>query len=66
MKKLSTGDDSTLGNWLKLAKAAFGEDSEPVRMLENKIKESPNGEEEEVIAEEGQFLMLLSLLEFGD
>lgn len=59
MKKLSTGDDSTLGNYRKLSVAFFGEDSGAVKFLDEKIAESPNGEGEEVIADEGQMVMML-------
>lgn len=59
MIKLSTGQDSTLGNYLALTKAFMGEDSEPAKFLEKKIAESPNGENEEVIADESQMLQLL-------
>ena len=60
MKKLSTGDDSTLGSYLKMSKSFFGEDSGAVKFLESKIEESPNRENEEVIVDEGQMIYLLS------
>ena len=59
MKKLSLGIDSTLENWIELSTIAFGDDSEPVRFLKRKVDESPNGLQEEVIADEGQLLMAL-------
>lgn len=59
MKKLSTGEDSTLGNYLKLAKLVFGENGNAVKFLEAKIAESPNGEAEEVISDETQMVYLL-------
>ncbi len=59
MKTLSTGDDSTLGSYLKMSKIFFGEDSGAVKFLESHIKESPNGENEEVIVDEGQMINLL-------
>lgn len=59
MKKLSLGMDSTLENWIKLASATFGTDSEPVKFLKRKADESPNGLQEEVIADEGQLLLVL-------
>lgn len=43
MIKLSTGVDSTLGNYRDLANAFFGEDSPQVKFLDEKIAESPNG-----------------------
>lgn len=59
MKKLSTGEDSTLGNYLKLSKLVFGGSSNAVKFLESKIEESPNGEAEEVISDETQMVYLL-------
>lgn len=47
MIKLSTGADSTLGNYKKLAVIFFGNDSKPVKFLDDKIKASKNGENEE-------------------
>lgn len=54
---LSTGDPSTLGTYKKLAKI-FGEKAET--FIQNKIDESPNGENEEVLAPEGQMIFILS------
>ena len=34
MTKMSTGDDATLGNYLKMAAAVFGEDSKPNNRLD--------------------------------
>ena len=62
MKKLSTGDDATLGNYRKLAIAVFGADSKAVKFLDDTIAESPNGEAEEVIADEGQMVYLLGTM----
>jgi len=62
MKKLSTGQDSTLGNYRKLSVIVFGEDSEAVKFLDNKIAEDPDGENGEVIADEGQTILLLQSL----
>ncbi len=59
MKKLSTGHDSTLGSYLDLATAFFGEDSKAVEFLKNKIAESGKGKDEEVIAAENQMVFLL-------
>lgn len=59
MMKLSTGQDSTLGTYLKLCEVVFGKDSQQTRFIEKKISESPNGADEEVIAEESQMLYLL-------
>ncbi|MFM5312156.1 hypothetical protein ACET9Q_12825 [Aeromonas caviae] len=62
MRKLSTGQDSTLGNYRKMAAAVFGEDSKAVQFLNKKIAESPNGEDEEVIVEESQAVAMLGKL----
>lgn len=60
MRKLSTGDDSTLGNWRKLSASAFGEGSPQVAFFDEKIKEQ--GENEEVVIPENQLLLgLLSM-----
>lgn len=59
MMKLSTGQDSTLGSYLKMCELIFGKDSNQTRFIENKIMESPNGPDEEVIAAENQMLYLL-------
>ena len=59
MMKLSTGQDSTLGSYLKLCLAVFGKDSPQVRFIMDKVAESPNGIHEEVVAEESQMLYLL-------
>jgi hypothetical protein len=60
--KLSTGDDSTLGSYRKLAAIFFGENSRAVAFLDEKIAASPNGENEEVIADEGQMIYLLGTM----
>lgn len=57
MKTLSTGDVSTLGTYKKLAKI-FGKKAED--FIQQKIEDSPNGENEEVIADESQMMILLS------
>lgn len=62
MTKLSTGQDSTLGNYLALANIFFGENSGAVRFIEGKIKHSSNGANEEVIAAESQMIYLLHSL----
>jgi hypothetical protein len=42
--------------------AIFGEDSKAVEFLDKKIAESPNGENEEVIVDEGQAVLMLSTI----
>lgn len=59
MMKLSTGHDSTLGSYLKLCLAVFGQDSAQVNFIMEKIRTSPNGANEEVIVEESQMMYLL-------
>ena len=63
MIKLSTGGDSTLGNYRDLATAFFGETSPQVKFLDDKIAASTKGRDEEVIAAENQMLMLLGSLQ---
>lgn len=63
MKKLSTGQDSTLGNWISLSTIVFGEESEAVKFLKKKAEDSPNGFQEEVIADEVQLITLLANME---
>lgn len=60
MNKLSTGQDSTLGNWLELCKDFFGESSDATTYIEEKIMRSPHGANEEVLADESQVLAVLS------
>jgi len=57
MRKLSTGADSTLGEWKKLVDAFFGADSPQAKFINDKIDKQ--GEDMEVIADEGQMLMVL-------
>ena len=63
MHKLSTGQDSTLGNYLRLAKVVFGSDSKAVEFLNKKIAEAPDGENEYVVADESQMIYLLTNLD---
>ena len=60
MKKLSTGADSNLKNWIELSSFAFGKYSKAVQLLKEKAESSPNGLEEEVIADEEQLIMVLA------
>ena len=62
MLKLSTGQDATLGNYRKLALTLWGEKSGAVKFLDTKISESPNGNDEKVIADETQMLQVLGAL----
>lgn len=56
---LSIGEPSTLGTYLKLAKI-FGQDA--VDFIKKKIEESPNREDEVVVADETQMIYLLSTM----
>lgn len=59
MITLSTGMPSTLASYLKLSLAFFGKESPQVRFIMDKIATSPNGANEEVVAEESQMMYLL-------
>ena len=59
MNFISTGQPSTLKTYKGLA-IIFGENA--VQFIQDKIDESPNGENEEVLADERQMLMLLASL----
>jgi hypothetical protein len=58
---LSTGQPSTLRVWRELIVAIFGPDTIQAKFLDDKI--TKQGEDEEVIADERQFLFLLASLE---
>ena len=62
MQKLSTGDDATLGNYRKLATVFWGETSGAVKFLDAKIAGSPNGKDEEVLADETQMIQVLGAI----
>ena len=62
---LSTGHPNTLKSWLELCTIFMGEDSKATAFVQKKINESPNGENEEVLADEGQFLYVLSQIHLG-
>lgn len=64
-KKLSTGLDSTLGNYRLLTMAFFGSESKAVAWLDKKIEEAPNGKDEEVIANERQMLAVIVTIHNG-
>jgi hypothetical protein len=54
----------TPGYHLLMAKVLFGDDSPAVTWLEDKIKDSPHGADEPVIAPEEQVVQLLCSLHF--
>lgn len=60
--RLSTGQPSTLGSYRDNCIAMFGADSAPAKFFIQKIESSPNGELEEVIAEESQLMGLIAEL----
>ena len=57
---LSDGSPSTLATYRKWANLLFGDKA--VAFIDQKIAESPNGENEVVIAHESQMLILLAEL----
>jgi len=59
MKVLSTGQDSTLENYISLSTSLFGSESPAVKFLIQKAKDSPNGVKEEVLVDETQMVLLL-------
>lgn len=64
MHKLSTGDDSTLGNYRRLSAAVFGEASAATKFLDGKIAEQH--ENAYVVAPESQMLYLLGTMASDD
>jgi hypothetical protein len=60
VKKLSTGQDSTLGNWHGLCVIAFGEDSPATQFIKGKMDEQ--GADEPVVADESQLLHVLGTI----
>jgi hypothetical protein len=64
MNKLSIGEDSTLGSYLKLTALFFGKDSPAVAYLKDEIAKAPNGEREEVLVDESQMVYVLSHIHF--
>lgn len=57
MKIISTGEPSTLGTYKNMC-ILFGKKAEA--FIQEKIDESPNGENEEVLADERQMIQLLA------
>ena len=64
---ISTGQPSTLKTYRGIALALTGgdEQSRAVQFFDDKIKDSPNGEDEGVIADEGQMMLLIAQLIFN-
>lgn len=65
MKTLSTGHPSTLGSYMALSIAVYGDDSPALDFLRRRIKEAPNGKDEEVVQPESQMLWLLGQIHDG-
>lgn len=61
---ISTGEPSTLATYLKIAKTVFGDRAE--KWVQDKIETAKNHENEVVIADEGQVMMLLARVQFGE
>ena len=60
MRTISTGQPSSLKTYRDIAVALSGnKESKAVKFFDNKIQESPNGESEEVIADETQVMFLI-------
>jgi hypothetical protein len=57
MKKLSIGLDSTLENWIMLSEMYFGTFSEATKFLTEKAEKE--GLQAEVLADEGQLIIVL-------
>lgn len=66
MRKDDNGDPcpSTLGEYLQLCKLIGGADCQAVKLLNTKIAEASNGENEEVLAPDSQMRFLLMPLLF--
>lgn len=62
LPKMSTGEDATLGNYLKLCTRVFGGESRAVEYLQKMIEKDPNKENGAVLQEEDQTLVLLAHL----
>lgn len=59
MMKLSTGQDSMLGSYYDNCKALLGEECSATKFFADKIKDSPEGRNEEVLADESQMMFLI-------
>ena len=64
MKTISTGEPSNLETYRNIAMVMSGQNinSEAVKFIDKKIEEAPNGEQEEVNADERQMIYLLANL----
>ena len=57
MRTISTGDPSTLGTYKEIARMLRV--AKAVKFFQDKIDETPNGADEEVLADESQMLVLI-------
>ncbi len=62
---LSTGEKSTLGEYLARSESLFGKNSKACIFLRDKIEENPFGKYGEVIQEETQLVQLLIGIHLG-
>lgn len=62
---LSTGNKSTLGEYLRMSESLFGKNSKACVFLRDKIEENPFGKYGEVIQEESQLVQLLIGIHLG-
>ena len=63
METISTGEPSNLETYRNIALALTGnKNSKAVKFIDKKIKESPNKEKEEVIADEREVIHLILTL----
>lgn len=63
MNTLSIGMPSNLRSYKTLCDTFFGPESVQAKFIADKIHQSPNGEDEEVIADESQMMYLLATME---
>jgi len=67
VKLISTGQPSTLKTYRQIAKLlSQDENSKVIKFFDKKIKESPNGENEEVITDESQMMLLIAHMAFDN
>jgi hypothetical protein len=62
MNTLSVGLPSTIRSYKKLCETFFGADHPSVKYLDDLAEKSPNGLDEEIIADESQMVHLLGTM----
>lgn len=65
LKTLSTGQESTFENWIRLAALFYGTDSKAVMFLKDRAAEAEKGYMTEVIADERQLINVLTNIHNG-